>query len=821
MFYDAVVESIDDPLKLDRVQVRVFGKHTDNKSQIPTESLPWARVLGSGASLSGIGHSGHRYLPGTWVIVAFRDPEEQLPFIIGSYPGIPTDLGDDVKDYSDIAFAGVTFEADSKAAEGEAKPDKEKAESVSLPNESDPNDLTGMPRVAPSGYRSEEANKNIEIIINACQNAGYRSRRAIAAILGVIGGECAWVPKKESFKYSAGRLVEVFPSTFKTIADAQPYANDEVNLPEKLYGYQTSKGKMLGNTAPGDATKYPGDGFIQLTGKYNYTRYAAQSGVDIISNPNLLHTSAEASIKVSLAYIKDRCKADQNAENFFDALKKAVGRNTPDIAARKRSFYEYFMSGVQIKSTSDNTDASEVKKPEDFNIILDNDPQTFSAKPGFRDPSGTYPSYLNEQDTSRLARREKLSDTIVSKKNSNRVQSIESNNVTWSEQASPYNASYPNNQVLESKSGHVIEIDDTPASERIHVYHKTGSYIEIDNTGSRTTRIVGSSYEIIDANGHIFISGACNVTIGGDANISVAGDMIAKVGGDTSLASGGSLSARASDVFISADGDLNLTAKGNVNVQGSQVHMNDGSATEADLVRPSGMSANTIPNPVPTKASETKSLLFEDIDTEDDGTLIREAVANGDITSDEAIKKPVEGEVFEKKTENKDKIASDCAQIASMDSYPDNLKLSPRMTLGMVSSNAAVSKAKVVAQNGLEVAEVVCNLQSVCLNVMEKVLDKYPNAFVTSGFRKGESKSQHNRGEAVDIQVRGISKAQYYEVAKTLAEHLPIYDQFLLEYAVTTNAPWIHISCTRNSNRRQIMTFYNHKKYKDGLVDLS
>ena len=815
MFYDAVVESIDDPLKLDRVQVRVFGKHTDNKSHIPTESLPWARVLGSGASVSGIGHSGHRYLPGTWVIVAFRDAEEQLPFVIGSYPGVPSDLGSEVQDYSDIAFAGVTVESDSKAAEGESTPDKEKADAVSLPNESDPYDLTGMPRVAPAGTASEStANKNIEIIINACLNAGYRSRRSIAAILGVIGGECAWIPKKESFKYSAARLVEVFPSTFKTIKDAEPYAYDEVRLPEKLYGYQTSKGKMLGNTSPGDAAKFVGDGFIQLTGKYNYTRYASQSGVDIISNPDILHTNAEASIKVSLAYIKDRCKADQNDENFFDALKKAVGRNTPDIAARKRSFYEYFMSGVQSKQTPN-------KKPEEFNILVDNDPQTFAAKPGFRDPSGVYPSYLNEQDTSRLARREKLSETIVSKKNSNRVQSIESNDVSWGEQVSPYNASYPNNQVFESKSGHVIEIDDTPASERIHVYHKTGSYIEIDNTGSRTTRIVGSSYEIIDANGHIYIAGSCNVTIGGNANLSISGDMHATVGGDATLASGGSLSARASDVFISADGDMNLTANGNIMLQGSQVHMNSGNATEADLVRPSGRSANTVPNPVPTKASETKAILFEDIDSQDDGTLIKEAIANGEVSADEATKKPAEGEAYNEKTENKNKIPANCAQIASMDSYPDNLKLSPRMTLGMVSSNAAVSKATVVAQNGLEVAEIVCNLQSVCLNVVEKVLDKYPNAFVTSGFRKGTSKSQHNKGEAVDIQIRGISKAQYYEVAKDLASSLPVYDQFLLEYAVTANAPWIHISCTRDSNRRQIMTFHNHKKYKDGLVDLS
>jgi hypothetical protein len=49
----------------------------------------------------------------------------------------------------------------------------------------------------------------------------------------------------------------------------------------------------------------------------------------------------------------------------------------------------------------------------------------------------------------------------------------------FGEPESPYNASYPYNHVQQSESGHVIEIDDTPTHERLHWYHRSGSYREM------------------------------------------------------------------------------------------------------------------------------------------------------------------------------------------------------------------------------------------------------------------------------------------------------------------------------------------------------
>lgn len=825
MIYDAVVEDVNDPLKLGRVRVRVFGLHTDNTAMIPTEDLTWGRVLMpvTSASVSGIGASPTGLLPGSWVMVVFQDAEQQYPIIIGSYHGVPSKNEDTTKANDELSFATVAIDQseDVKASKGDYVPTGD--DSVKLPSTLDPYDLTGMPMVPPPGTpNSAEATRNIALIVNACKAAGLTTRRAISSVLGVFGGECMWIPTKGNYNYSAGRLVEVFPSVFPNIDAAKPYANNPTELPEKLYGVGTPKGKVLGNTAIGDASKYIDRGFTQLLGKYNYDRYAKLASVDILNNPDLLVTNPTISAKVSVAYVIDRVKTSQLSDGYFDEVKKQVGYNTPDIAIKKRRFYEYFMTGVVSKTNvADGVDTTD---PAKFNIIQSNDPAIFSAKAGFNDPAGKYPTYVDEQDTSRLCRREKIETTVVQKKNDNRIKGIDSGNVTWDEQMSPYNSSYPNNKVFESQSGHVIEMDDTPNSERLHIYHKSGSYIEIDNTGSRTTRIVGSSYEIIDYNGHLFVTGACNVTIGGNANLVIGGDMQAKVSGDVDLSVGGDIKAISQNIIMEALGTISLRAAVGVAIDGANVAIQAGASQPSGLSIPGFAKSETKPNPVPTKASDAKAVLFEsDGDSSAGDKLIKELIANGEISADVALRSPSEGESYTATGSNKPLLPASCAAIASMERFPDNLKLSPNFTLGMVSSGAAVSSASVRDQDGLHKEEIVCNLQNLCLNALESIKAKYPNMFVTSGFRYpgSNSKSQHPKGEAADIQFRGVSKHEYFKIASELVAIIPVFDQMLLEYSVTSNNPWIHISCTRKSNRRQVMTFHNHKKYKDGLVNLA
>jgi hypothetical protein len=93
VWWQGVVEDIQDPLKLGRVRVRVLGWHTDNKSEIPTDSLPWAAIVmpANSASMSGKGWSPTGILNGTWVMGFFRDGlNAQEPVVFGTLGGIQT-----------------------------------------------------------------------------------------------------------------------------------------------------------------------------------------------------------------------------------------------------------------------------------------------------------------------------------------------------------------------------------------------------------------------------------------------------------------------------------------------------------------------------------------------------------------------------------------------------------------------------------------------------------------------------------------------------------------------------------------------------------
>ena len=91
MIYTGCVENRNDPLMLGRCQVRVVGLHTHDKTELPTEDLPWAHPMGpiTSASISGLGWSPTGIVPGTWVIISFLDEYQQQPIILGTIGGIP------------------------------------------------------------------------------------------------------------------------------------------------------------------------------------------------------------------------------------------------------------------------------------------------------------------------------------------------------------------------------------------------------------------------------------------------------------------------------------------------------------------------------------------------------------------------------------------------------------------------------------------------------------------------------------------------------------------------------------------------------------
>ena len=157
---------------------------------------------------------------------------------------------------------------------------------------------------------------------------------------------------------------------------------------------------------------------------------------------------------------------------------------------------------------------------------------------GFNDPNGKYPKedMLGEADTSRIARNENIDLTIIQSKIDDISEMETSGGVdspeTISEPQTPYNASYPYNKVMETESGHVFEVDDTEGSERIHVYHKSGTFIEIHPDGSMVRKVKGQNHEVMLSDNNVHVKGDLNITVENDANIYTKGDVKMKTDGN-------------------------------------------------------------------------------------------------------------------------------------------------------------------------------------------------------------------------------------------------------------------------------------------------
>ena len=95
-------------------------------------------------------------------------------------------------------------------------------------------------------------------------------------------------------------------------------------------------------------------------------------------------------------------------------------------------------------------------------------------------------------------------------------------------------ANYPHNKIYQTESGHYKEYDDTPGSERIKEFHKSGTHEEIRPDGTVLTYVVKDNYSIVL----------------GDEYVTVAGKVTVNVGGDVELNSGGTVSVTAPTVDV-------------------------------------------------------------------------------------------------------------------------------------------------------------------------------------------------------------------------------------------------------------------------------
>ena len=176
-----------------------------------------------------------------------------------------------------------------------------------------------------------------------------------------------------------------------------------------------------------------------------------------------------------------------------------------------------------------------------------------SPKSGGTDEAVNYPKedYINQSDVNLLARPSK--DNPVSK-----AYPILNDLIGEPKRANYFNPIYPFNHVHETESGHVIELDDTPDYERIHLMHRSGSRIEVDKDGNYVERVVKNKYSVI--------LGDDSITVTGNVYIGVVGNCEIKAEGDCNITS--------KDTNITSSGKVKVLASTEADIIASKIKLN-------------------------------------------------------------------------------------------------------------------------------------------------------------------------------------------------------------------------------------------------------
>lgn len=188
----------------------------------------------------------------------------------------------------------------------------------------------------------------IEAIFNeVCLKYGITSKNDKAAFLAQVAHESGeFSIKQERMNYTtAQRIVDIWPSRFNlTGADGKLNANDYTHAGEKLANTVYSNRNGNGDSASGDGFKYRGGGFLQLTGKEAYQKYAAHLGLKIEMVSDLIHISdTKAMDAAAYEYVIDKKLL---GETDFQVITQKINGGLTDLQSRKK-YYQRALEAIQ------------------------------------------------------------------------------------------------------------------------------------------------------------------------------------------------------------------------------------------------------------------------------------------------------------------------------------------------------------------------------------------------------------------------------------------------------------------------------------------
>jgi putative chitinase len=165
---------------------------------------------------------------------------------------------------------------------------------------------------------------------------GINTPLRIAHFMAQIEHESGLKPISENLNYSAKGLSTTFKKYFPTPADTLRYERHPMLIANKVYANRMGNG----DEASGEGWKYRGRGFLQITGKENYSKLAKETGIDCLINPDSLLIEPNAIVSAIWFWNLKGLNALADKDNIIGITKKING-GLNGIEHRKELLQKY------------------------------------------------------------------------------------------------------------------------------------------------------------------------------------------------------------------------------------------------------------------------------------------------------------------------------------------------------------------------------------------------------------------------------------------------------------------------------------------------
>lgn len=144
-----------------------------------------------------------------------------------------------------------------------------------------------------TGCKVADVKKYLPGILKALEDRKILKTNVVIAVIATVATECSFKPVTE-------------------------YGN-------KAYFEKYEFRKTLGNTQDGDGYKYRGRGFIQITGRHNYTYYGNALGYDLVNNPDKALEPEVAAAILALYFVERKVYFSALNEDWSEVRRKVNG----------------------------------------------------------------------------------------------------------------------------------------------------------------------------------------------------------------------------------------------------------------------------------------------------------------------------------------------------------------------------------------------------------------------------------------------------------------------------------------------------------------